>query len=183
MHSLKNKLGILGLLLIGLVTFGCLISGTFVIVEGVNFNFTANTGFYWYPVDLTGNSDWEEHEDKIDFIDAIGFSFVIQNTSSENCEFNVWFVGATGDPPGSPPLSFPPTGGVQVISGLEVAAGSTRTVTYAESLTHLINVEEFKHIVMTGRFDYYGTSCGGTDDDEFIVTNGKIIVTVSASST
>lgn len=172
------------LVLAGLVIGGCLVSGTFVIVEDVQFAFRANHGFYWFPVDLTDNSDWKDHKDQIDDIDAVGFEFDIQNTSSEDCEFNVWFAAAHGAADRNNfPVAFDSTGlgAVKVITGLKVAAGETRKVTYAESLGSITNLGEFKRIVKTGRFDYYGTSCGGTDDDLFIVTNGKVIVTVSAS--
>lgn len=184
MKKLINTRRLLSLALVALLATGCLVSGTFVIVEGVNFTFTADRGFYWWPVDLTSDSDWDDHKDDIDDIDALGFEFNIENTSDQDCEFNVWFVAATGEAdPNDFPLTFDPdlSGMVQVITGLEVAAGASRTVSYAESLGHISSLKQFKAIVRTGRFDYYGTSCGGTDDDLFLVTDGKIIVTVSAS--
>ena len=182
--NFKKNLLIGGLAAAGLMVTGCLVSGTFVIVEDVEFDFTADRGFYWYPVDLTTNSEWDEHKDDIDDIDAVGFEFKIQNTSSEDCVFNAWFVAE--DTPAIPanfPMSFVPEalGATKVITDLAVAAGATRSVGYAESLGHISNLPAFKAIVRSGRFDYYGTSCGGTDDAEFLVTEGKIIVTVSAS--
>ncbi|MEW5795097.1 MAG: hypothetical protein AB1772_01930 [Candidatus Zixiibacteriota bacterium] len=180
---LKNSVLVSAITLVGLVVAGCLVSGTFVIVEDVEFDFTANTGFYWYPVDLRGNSDWEDHKDDIDDIDAVGFEFKIKNTSLETCELNAWFVAAEGEAnqAGPPPSTPGAAGQTKVIDGLVVAAGATRTVTYAESLGHISNLPAFKAIVKSGRFDYYGTSCGNTGDSLFVVTDGKIIVTVSAS--
>lgn len=184
MKKLLSKKLLLGLVLLALVTSGCLVSATFVVVYDIDFSFTADHGFYWYPVDLTDNSDWENHQDDIDDIDAIGFEFNIENTSGSDCSFNVWFAPATGEADlNDPPTTFDPValGAVHVITDLSVAAGAIRTVSYAESLGHISSFEAFKAIVKSGRFDYYGTSCGGTDDDEFIVTDGSIIVTVSAS--
>jgi hypothetical protein len=184
MKTIYKELGIIGLILTGLVITGCLVSGTFVIVKDVDFSFTADNGFYWYPVDLTTNSDWEDHKDDIDDIDAVGFEFKIRNTSGVDCEFNAWFVAEEGVADSTAfPLSFVPAnlGATQVISGLTVAAGATRTVTYAQSLGYISNLAAFKAIVKSGRFDYYGTSTGGTGDDPFEVTDGKIIVTVSGS--
>ena len=172
-----------GLIVVALLLSGCLVSGTFVIVEDVDFSFTANTGFYWYPVDLTGNSVWEDHKDEIDFIDVLGMSFDIQNNSSQTCELNVWFVGATGPADMQNPPASIPSNAVQVITALTVPGNSTRTVTYQESLGFISNIEAFKAIVKSGRFDYFGTSCGGTGDSLFVVTNGNIIITVSASNT
>jgi hypothetical protein len=68
-----------------------------------------------------------------------------------------------------------------VIDGLEVAAGATRHVSYAESLGMVQNQAALKEIILSGRFDYVGLSCGGTGDALFLVTNGKVIITVSAS--
>jgi hypothetical protein len=186
MKTAYKKIGFAGLALTGLLAIGCLVSGTFVIVEDVEFAFTADRGFYWYPIDLTANSDWQEHREDIDNIDAIGFEFTIENTSSEDCVFNAWFVAEDGPAvPANFPLSFVPStlGATKVINDLSVAAGATRTVGYAESLGHITNLAAFKAIIKSGRFDYYGTSCGGTDDSEFLVTEGKIIITVSASDT
>jgi hypothetical protein len=98
---------------------------------------------------------------------------------------NVWFIAASGEAdPGNPPSfgTFPPDGAVQVITGLVVPAGAS-SVTYAQSLGHITNLGALKSIVKTGRFDYLGTSCGDTGDLEFQVTNGLIIITVSASNT
>ncbi|MCX6834232.1 MAG: hypothetical protein NTW07_03710 [candidate division Zixibacteria bacterium] len=181
MKTIYKELGIIGLILTGLVITGCLVSGTFVIVEDVDFSFTADNGFYWYPVDLTTNSDWEDHKDDIDNIDALGFSFKIENTSGVSSTFTVQFAAATGV---ANPLDEPtsiPDDVVTVITGLTVAAGATRTVTYAESLGMISNLAALKAIVKSGRFDYYGTSSGGSGDFPFEVTDGKIIVTVSAS--
>lgn len=181
MKALHKKLGWAGLILTGLVVAGCLVSGTFVIVEEVSFDFTADSGFYWYPVDLNGNSDWEDHKDDIDDIDAVGFEFTIENTSGVSSTFTVQFAAATGEADPSDEPTEIPGDAVTVISGLTVAAGATKTVTYAESLGMISNLAAFKAIIKSGRFDYYGTSSGGSGDFPFEVTHGKIIITVSAS--
>lgn len=187
MRTACSKIASFLLIGMALATTGCLISGTFVVVENVKFDFTADRGFYWYPVDLTGNSVWEDHEEDIDDIDAIGLQFTIHNTTQINTEFSVWFVKASG-PAGDPsnPLDWPddiPTGAVKVIDGLTVAAGATRNIGYAGSLAYIQNVDKLKEIIKTGRFDYYGQSTGGSGDDTYEVTKGKIVVTISASST
>ena len=173
---LKKSVLLGSLTLVGLVIAGCLVSGTFVIVKDVEFDFTANSGFYWYPVDLRSNSDWEDHKDDIDDIDALGFEFKITNTSDVSSSFTVQFAAATGEAdPSDEPTSIPGDA-VTVISGLTVAAGATRTVTYAESLGMISNLAAFKRIVKSGRFDYYGTSSGGSGDFPFVVTDRKSTV-------
>jgi hypothetical protein len=181
MRAVYKKLGLAGMILAGLVVAGCLVSGTFVIVEEVEFDFTSNHGFYWRPIDLTTNSDWADHKDDIDNIDAVGFEFKIENTTASDCEFNVWIAAQAGLANPLDPPSSVPSDAIKVIDGLEVAAGATKTVTYSESLGFISNLAAFKAIVKGGRFDYYGRSCGNTDDADFHVTDGKIIITVSAS--
>jgi hypothetical protein len=182
MRNYKSYLAIMAILAVAFS--GCLVSGTFPIVEDVEFSFTANTGFYWYPIDLNDNEDWEEHKDELDDIEAIGFDFMINNTSEQDCEFTVMFRAVDPDIPAIPggtPTSSDPDDYTVVIDGLAVASHTTRHVTYAESLGMIQNQAALKAIIMTGRFDYLGFSCGGTGDDLFIVTEGKVIITVAAS--
>jgi hypothetical protein len=181
MRAVYKKLGLAGLILAGLVVAGCLVSGTFVIVEDVDFNFTANDTFYWYPVDLRENTDWADHQDDIDDIDAVGFEFTIENTSATPSTFTVQFAAATGVANTLVEPTEIPDDAVTVITGLLVGAHATKTVTYAESVGMVSNLAALKAIIKSGRFDYYGTSSGGSGDFPFEVTHGKIIITVSAS--
>ena len=183
MKKLYAKLGLFGFLLIGLISAGCLVSGTFVIVHDFEVSFTADGGFYWCPIDLTADPDWEEHQQDIDDLDALGLEFTIENTSDVAATFTISF--ATSEVPAIVAVApdAVPAGAVTVLSGLTVAAGSTRTVSYAESLGMIGDIAAIKAVVLTGRFDYFGTSTGGSGDDTFDVTKGKVIVTVSASST
>ena len=75
MSKAKILLVLASVLLIAIAFSGCkyIISGTFVIVE--NIEFTAGSGFYFYQVDITDEEDWDEHKDDIDFIDAVGVEF------------------------------------------------------------------------------------------------------------
>ncbi|MEE8576637.1 MAG: hypothetical protein V3T31_05225, partial [candidate division Zixibacteria bacterium] len=66
MQKIKISSGFFGLAAAILLVTGCLVSGTFVIVE--EFSFTGQTGFYFYEVDITSEPDWEDHKDDIDFI-------------------------------------------------------------------------------------------------------------------
>lgn len=178
----RRKSFLLVLTLIGLALTGCLVSGTYPIVEGIEFNFTADTGYYWYPMDLSNNADWEEHIDKLDNIEAVGFDFWIENTSDENCTFTVMIKGMENDADkNNPPTEIDLNTFTLVFDQLTVAANSKRHLTYAESLGMISNQVALKNILMSGRFDYIGIGCGGTEDDPFIVTEGKIIITVAAS--
>jgi hypothetical protein len=176
MHSLKNRIGMLGLLLIGLITLGCLVSGTFIIVE--SFTFTAQTGFYFYQVDITDDPDWEDHKDDIDFIDAVGLEFFITSTESGDVTFNAYIDDYSGA--SSNPTSVSGTA-TKIINNFTVSPGTT-WISYSESLGILTGVERLKTLAKEGQFDYYGESTGN-DGNSFVIDSGKVIVTFSASST
>ncbi len=177
MRKYKSISIILGLILICLVFVGCkdiLISGTFVFVE--TFDFTAQGGIYYESIDITTDSDWDEHKDKIDFVDAVGVEFFITSTEAGNVTFDAhiddWAVLVTW------PTSIPGTA-TQIIDGLVVEPGSTH-VTYKQSLGFLMGLDRLKELAKLGQFNYYGESTGN-DGTTFIVDSAKIIVTVSAS--
>ena len=182
MRLKANCLGIAGLALICLLAAGCLVSGTFVVSEDINFDFTAQTGFYWWPVDLRENEVWQDHRDEMDDIDALGFEFIVTNTSDVTSTLSFSFAPAAGDADtASKPTEIPKTA-VLAYGPLTVNAGETKKVTYGESLSLIQNLDQIKAIVFTGRFDYYGTSTGNPVG-VFEVREGKIIVTISASGT
>ncbi len=168
-------LALAGLIVVAAVVSGCLVSGTFIIVE--DFEFTGQTGYYHYSVDLTNEPDWEDHKDDIDMIDAVGFEFTITNNSNVATVFNAWVTEAGTDYGSVAEITGNAT---KVITDLAVPALGTVPVTYAQSLGHLTNLEALKTLVKSGRFEYYGTSTNNPDVN-FDVTDGKIIVTFSAS--
>lgn len=163
----------LGLALIALVAAGCLVSGTFIIVE--DFNFTAQSGFYFYPVDVTDDQDWEDHKEDIDQIDVVGVEFWITSTESGPVTFDAY----VDDFSGGTPSSVPPTA-TKIINAFTVNPGANQHITYAQSLTFLTGTDRLKALAKTGKFDYYGTSTGN-EGTTFKIDSGKVIVTVSAS--
>jgi hypothetical protein len=182
MRTNAKYLGLAGLALICLLAAGCLVSGTFVVWENINFDFTAQTGFYWWPVDLRENAVWEDHSEDIDDIDALGFEFEVTNTSDQTSTLSFSLAAATGDVDTLDVPTEIPKSAVLAYGPLTVKAGETKKISYGESLSLIKNLDQIKTILLTGRFDYYGTSTGGPIGD-FEVRDGKIIVTISASST
>lgn len=178
MYKYKSKTIILGLILICLVFVGCkdiILSGTFVFVETI-INFTAQGGIYYDSIDITRDSDWDEHKDKIDFVDAVGVEFFITSTETGNVTFDAYiddyvqFVVY--------PIAIPITA-TQIIDSLVVEPGSTH-VTYQQSLGFLTGLDRLKELAKLGQFNYFGESTGN-DGTTFLIDSAKIIVTVSAS--
>ena len=176
MSKAKILLVLASVMLIAIAFSGCksIISGTFVIVE--NIEFTAGSGFYFYQVDITDEEDWDEHKDDIDFIDAVGVEFYITSTEATDVTFNAYVDDYSGI--GPLPASIPSTATL-IIDGLTVPPGET-VITYKESLSFLTGIDRLKELVKLGRFDYYGTSTGN-DGNTFVIDSGKVIITFSAS--
>ncbi|MCK5125735.1 MAG: hypothetical protein KAR42_05725 [candidate division Zixibacteria bacterium] len=174
MRKIINKLGLIGTAVVIAVLAGCLVSGTFIIVEDITF--TASSGFYFYQIDFTDEDDWEDHKDKIDFIDAVGVVLYFTSTEASDVTFNVYIDDLSS---GTTPTSVPGTA-TKIIDDLIVAPGQT-TLTYAQSLSIITGLPRLKALAKTGQFDFYATSSSNTGGT-FVVDSGKIVVTVSAGN-
>lgn len=172
MNISKQFARLFGLALIALLAVGCLISGTFIIVE--DFNFTAQGGNYFYKVDITTNQEWEDHKDKIDQIDAVGVEFYISSTESGPVTFNAYVDEYGVD------STTVPGDTKKIIDAFTVNPGLDQHITYTQSLTFLKNLELLKSLAKTGKFYYWGTSTG-SEGSSFVIDSGKVIVTFSAS--
>lgn len=164
-----------------LVMAGCLISGTFVVIADVgDFCFTAANPLYDYHIDLTTESDWEDHKDKIDFIDAVGFDFWISSSASGDVTFSV-YVEEHGAPIRTT-ITDVKNNATEVFGGFTIASGDDdRHVTYGESLGYIKNIDALRTVVKSGMFNYYGLAEGGSVDNACI-DSAKVIVTVSAGN-
>lgn len=172
MKRVKHKICIAALVSIVLVATGCIVSITEIIKEPLKF--TAQTGFYFYQVNLTDNATWKENKDKIDFIDAVGVHLYITSTESVDVTFNAYVDDLSGA--GSSPSSIPTTA-TKILDGVTISPGST-VITYAESLRLITGLDRLKALTKTGQFDFYGTSTGN-DGNTFKIDSGYVIVTVS----
>lgn len=173
MIASKHIYRLLGLALIALVATGCLVSGTFIIVE--DFTFTAQTGFYFYPVDITTEQEWEDHKDDINQIDVVGVEFWITSTESGPVTFDAFVDNFSGGTPSSVPGT-----ATKIIDAFTVNPGANQHITYTQSLTFIKGLDRLKALAKTGKFDYYGTSTGN-EGTTFKIDSGKVIVTFSAS--
>lgn len=162
-----------------MVMIGCLLSGTFVIIKDIDpFCFSSSNQFYHYHVDLTSEPDWEDHKDKIDFIDAVGFDFWITNHSSSSVTYSVYIDPHADAQIGS--AAAVKTGATKVFGDLTVAGNTSRHVTYGESLGLISNLTTLKSLVKEGQFRYYGLA-EGIAADSACVDSAKAVITVSAS--
>lgn len=175
MCAIMTKLSMVGAAALGLLFAGCIVSATFILVD--DFEFTAQSGFYFYQVDITEESDWQDHKDNIDAIDAVGAEFFITNGGSDTVTFTASIDDYSGA--GSNPSNVSPTASA-IIEDFRVPPG-TILISYVQSLGLIRNVARLKALAKTGKFDYYGES-SVNPGQAFHVDSAKVIVTVSAGS-
>lgn len=177
-NKLTSKFGLLGLALLALVLGGCLVSGTFIVVEVIEFSATSS-GFYAEAVDVSDNEDWEDHKDDIDRIDVVGFEVWATNNSTTALTYSAYI----DDP--QPSLYTNATqvenNATLIVDGITIPGNvgvSQRVVSYSESLSHIANTATLRTLVKSGQFDYYALTSGNTTGT---IDSVKVIITVSAS--
>jgi len=156
MRNILKKFGLPGTLIIVSLVIGCILSGTFVITEEINFS--AEDDFYFYQVDITNTS-------------------YITSTEPANATFSMYVDEYSGL--GPVPDSVP-TSATLIIKDFLIPTGAS-VISYSESVNAIQNLETLKTLAETGKFDFYGTS-SGTVGNTITVDSGKVIVTFSAGS-
>ncbi len=178
MKMLKSVLALLTVLSAALLIGGCLMSGTFTIVE--EFSFTSEQAIYFYPVDVTDEEEWKDHKDDIDRIDIIGFELWITNNQAAPDTLAV-YIDDYGETEWNS-LAQLQANTVKVFGDLAIAGGvGTQThVTYGQSLGYIQNVAELRRLAKEGRFHYYGTS-PGDGAAGYTVDSVRVVLTFEAS--
>jgi len=176
----KNKmLGLLSALLILTIFYGCgsLIVGTFVIsldIKGGDIVTSADLSKFY--VDLTKESEWNDHKDEIKYIDNVGFQLWVTNNGDD---------AVTGQLFASTDSSFADTTEVRdsailILDGLILPPGVQTYVDWPSSLTYLREVDKIKKLVEGGKFAVYALTT--TLPFDITVDSATVIVTVTAGS-
>ena len=177
-----RRSGFLLLAAMALLTAGCIISGTFVVTLFIGRNdFSTTNNIYYYAVDLTEESTWEDHKDDIENIDVIGFEAWITNNSGVATDFDIW-IDDIGEPRYTTQVDIE-ANATHVLTGLSVPAGAaSHFISYGESLGHITNVATLKTLAESGAFHYYGYSSTGGPSAQFVLDSARVIVTLTASN-
>jgi len=174
MKKIMKKLGVVGLISIALLVSSCIVAATFIIDEVIFF--TPKNAFYFEQVNLTTNEDWQEHSDKIDFIDAIGVEFYITSTAAGSVTFDAYVDDHSGF--GADPSAVP-VGAIKIIDDFTIDPG-IGGMTYLESLGEILELDTLKHYGKLGMFDFYVTTTG-TVGTTFVIDSARVIATISGS--
>lgn len=173
MRKIKTYMILSAPLILMVMMAGCILSGTWVIKEPIEF--TAATGFYFKAFDFSESSTWEDHQDDIHQIDAVGAHLYITSDEPGKVQFSMYVDEYSGAV--VPPASVP--GDAKAIfDGVEISPGQNE-ITYAESLKKIQNVDYWKKLALTGQFDVYVTSTGAIGET-FSIDSGEVIITFSA---
>jgi hypothetical protein len=177
MKRMKNRSRLAAYALMGLMIGGCLLSGTFVVTA--DFTFTASSGnVYFHAVDVTAESDWDDHKDKIDLIDAVGFEMTMDNAAGSAVTFNVYVAPWAASQAYTSKAELDAHASI-IIEDLTVPSGISH-MTYVQSLGHIKNLTALKDLAKAGKFHYYGVT-SGSGGATFTVDPGKVIITFTAS--
>lgn len=147
--SLKIGLGVLALFL----TLGnnCITSGNIMVVMDLaNVPGQTNTNFNPQPVDLTENSDWQDHKDQLNSVDDIGFACTIVNHESSVATGQVWISEKNYTSPADVTAN-----AVKILDGITVPANGSKSIEWKDSETYLSNFDAAKAIVYTEKFNLY----------------------------
>ncbi len=177
----KNYI-VLGLAVLVLLA-GCGIVSITIMVDE-EFDLVGTGDFYYLDIDVTSNSDWQDHEEDIEFVELVAFDIWLTNSEATEVTFEGYVDDYDNTLCGSracfDALSPSPT---RVLKDIVIPAGSTRHITPGQSFAHIENVDVMKTLARQGQFNFYGISTGGASVN-FSVDSGRVIIwlMVSASS-
>jgi len=163
---------------------GCLVSGTFVIDLDIdNTDISTESEFQYFIVDLTDNEDWEDHRDKIEFIDNIGFQLWVENNGASNAGVEFYITrDFSVDIDNAQEVR---DNAIRVLSGLTLVSDDNY-IDWPTSLGLVENLDSLKSIVLTENdedtddgFVIYALTT--TLPFEITIDSATVIVTVTAS--
>ena len=132
---------------------------------------TTASDLYIHSVDVTGDADWDDNKDKIEFVNYVTFDLYLSNSSTTS---DVTFNGYIDN--------FAHTicadmacaeGKVRVLRNIVVPPGG-RHITAGQSFAFIENMETMKTLAEKGQFHFYGVSTDGV----FAIDSGRVIVAI-----
>lgn len=176
--SLKLALGLLAVTLI--MGSSCITTGNVMVVEYIDdFDAQTETNLDYERVDLTTNSDWQEHRDDIAGIDDMGFACRITNNANSPATGQLYLYDPKNDNDSLLTISEVQQEAIKVLDGIVVPAGETREIEWQESYDYLENFDDAKNIIFSEKFQVYFIAANTpfnirvTDIVLFLSINGK----------
>ena len=180
MNKKLSLLIVISLIPIALLLNSCLVSGTFVIVE--KFNIATANGFLGEAVDITTNDIWEDHQDKLDNIEQIGFELWMVNDAPSDWKFwaslddyNIDCVNSICAMNSSTKFLIFDTIAYSAGSGEEIY------ISYEQSLKYLRNTPQALKMLMEGKFNFFGRAQNIYGGGAGRIDSIRVVITLNAS--
>lgn len=178
MKKLMHRFGLIGTTLISLLLAGCLLSGTFVVsMMFKDFPVAGSVNFYYFDVDVTSEDEWTDHKDDIKDIDNVGFELWVTNESGVANTYECYIAPITSPLDDLSPKSEVVAGATKILEIPLVATGQT-FIGYADSFSHLTNLETLKALAESGQFKFFAMSDATPTD--FTVDAILVVITITA---
>jgi hypothetical protein len=176
--AMKNLRWIVPALLLALATPGCvLVSGQFLIDFDLDsFDASTNTAVTREDVDLTTDSDYNDHKDDLKGLADVAVLGKITNSGSADIGVEVWM---TGGPTTYTTPSEVTTNGTKLWGPFNLPAGDTKQVPWDESAKLFTSTGKallINEIKGDGQFTIYAIADAGTY--QFNVDNGVLALVI-----
>ena len=135
---------------------GCmLVSGQFVVIHEFG-DVTASTSdsITMREIDLTENSDFEEHQDDLASIEDVAFETTVHNNLTATAHARI-YVSERGDLTTFEQIE---DHAILVLESPELGSLAEIFIPFEDSRDYLHNLEAFKTLAMTGHFYVYATA-------------------------
>lgn len=168
---------------------GCgFITGTFVLALKLveNEDLVWSGQYYYDAVDFADDDTWEEHGDKLQFIDMIGFELWATNRLDVEQTYDL-YVAPLGSPlNGGSTLAAVVAGALPVLVDVPVpllpegeVGHPVQAITFGESFSYLTNADSLNTLAETGQFKLWLVP-STADEGNLYVDTLTVIVTFTA---
>ena len=161
---------------------GCkIVSGT-TTVERMYRDLSASTSnsFYYEAIDITDEPDWIDHKDDITDIDNVGFELWVTNNSGVANGYNCYVAPFSSSLSGASAKSEVITSATHVLVNVPLAATGQTFIGYADSFSHLTNLETLKTLAESGQFKFFAMSDATPTD--FTVDSILVVITITVGT-
>jgi hypothetical protein len=142
------------LALLGIWIQGCLLSGTYVITFAVEEEIiSTQDSINSAAVDLSDNPDWKDHQEDINYVDEVGFTFKVENLSSTDSATGQLFMT---DDATLTTVAEIKSQATLVVDGIFLGPGEKKHILWNESFDYILNIGYIKDQVESGTFHLYG---------------------------
>jgi hypothetical protein len=178
MKQIIRHIGFLSILLGLFILNGCVVTGTFVIDFHVSSTDLDDEGeFIHFAVDLTEEDDWNDHKDKIKYIDNIGFQLWLTNGSDEPMSATFYIDDYVDSAPYGDSLEVKANADL-ILTGLSAPADSKVYIDWPTSLSMVRNIDIIRTYAESGKFSVY--SLNTSSSINYTLDSANVIVTFTA---